>query len=310
MIRKLSSLLLITATSLLFLNIESKAADVDVSATVPDSTASFSGFGVPGAIITIKEGSNVVGATIANASGEFSKTIVSTPGEHTFSIFQTDTSGRSTPEIVLPTLTLPFHIDTPVENIQLPPTLELSKTTINEGSSLKVFGQGTPGSKVNLFLNDVQISSLTVNSGGDWEFVLKGGYKLGGNEIRAFQSKTGLANSKSSFTVKFTVVSCDTDSCPTLEPPPPPPPPQSKNYNFYINLRQGLGNLFSSIVLLISFIVLIPLLFLILFFLWRRRKPKKDILEKLERKVEADLPLADPKSQIRKDFQEAEKEFE
>jgi hypothetical protein len=128
-----------------------KQADVTITAVVPETTVTFSGFAPASSTITIKESGTPIGTAVTNPSGSFTRTITSSPGLHDFSLYYTDTAGRTTPETDFNGVNLPVHLDTPISNIHLPPTIALSKTTINKGDSVAVFGQGAPGSTVHVF---------------------------------------------------------------------------------------------------------------------------------------------------------------
>jgi len=186
----------------------SVSSDVTVTATVPDSTATFSGFAAANSTVTIKDNGVTAATTVANASGIFNRTIVSSPGLHDFALFLTDTSGRTTPETLFENVNLPFHVDTAISNIHLPPTIELSRTNITNGESTLVFGQGAPGSTLHLMLNGNEIYSTVIGGGSDWQFTLSSGYIIGTNSLYAYLTKTGINDSINSFTLNLEVGNC------------------------------------------------------------------------------------------------------
>src|SRR4030067_784740 len=107
MIKKISCCFLSFCTVVLFSAVAThkaygdttpKQADVVITAVVPETTVTFSGFAAASSTVTIKEGVATVGTTVTNPSGVFSRTIISSPGLHDFSLYYTDTSGRTTPE--------------------------------------------------------------------------------------------------------------------------------------------------------------------------------------------------------------------
>lgn len=178
-----------------------------MTATVPDSTATFNGFAPGSSVVTIKDNGTAVGTTTTNTGGMFSKTIVSTPGQHDFALYFTDTAGRTTPETIFEDVNLPFHIDTPINDIHLPPTIALSKTSIYKGDGLNIFGQAAPGSTVHVVLNGVEVVSATIGS-SDYSFLLDNGYVVGNNTVYSFLTRTGVTNSINSFTQNFNVDNC------------------------------------------------------------------------------------------------------
>lgn len=181
---------------------------VTVTATVPDSTATFTGLAPASSTVTIKDNTIVSGSTVTNPAGSFSKTIISTPGLHDFALYLTDTAGRTTPETTYSGVNLPYHADTPISNILLPPTIAVSKTSILQGESIALLGQGSPGSTLHIILNGSEIHTEVVGSGSDYNFVLSSGYVTGTNNVYAYLTRTGYSNSVNSFTKTFTVGSC------------------------------------------------------------------------------------------------------
>lgn len=185
----------------------SVSEDVTVTATVPDSTATFNGFAPGSSVVTIKDNATPAGTTTTNPAGSFSKTVISTPGLHDFALYFTDTSGRTTPETLFDNVNLPFHIDTPINDIHLPPTIELSRYSIFPGDGVNIFGQAAPGSTVHVVLNGTEIFSATISS-SDYSFLLGSGYVIGNNTIYSYLTRSGLANSINSFTQNLNVNNC------------------------------------------------------------------------------------------------------
>ncbi len=185
----------------------SVSGDVTVTATVPDSTSTFNGFAPASSVVTIKNDGIAAGTTTTNPGGSFSKTVISTPGLHDFALYFTDTSGRTTPETLFDDVSLPFHSDTPINDVHLPPTIELSRTTISSGEGVNIFGQAAPGSTIHIVLNGVEIFSAVLSS-SDYTFLLNSGYVTGPNTIHSYLTRTGLANSINSFTQNLAVSNC------------------------------------------------------------------------------------------------------
>lgn len=180
---------------------------VTITATVANSTATFTGLAPASSVVTVKDNGVVAGNTTTNPGGIFSKTIISTPGLHDFTLFLTDTSGRTTPETSYLGVNLPFYIDTPINNILLPPTIDISKSTIYNGETVAIIGQGSPGSTLHIVLNSKEIYS-GVLAGSDYNIPINSGYALGANNIHSFLSRTGYTNSVDSFTKVLTIGNC------------------------------------------------------------------------------------------------------
>ncbi len=186
----------------------STSENVTITATVPDSSATFTGYAAGGSTVTFKDNTVVSGTVVTLPSGTFNKTIVSTPGLHDFAVYFTDTSGRTTPETFFNGVTLPYHVDTPISNVHLPPTIDLSKTSILNGESVAVMGQGAPGSTIHIFLNGAEIYTAVVGAGSDWQYTVNSGYQIGTNTFNAYLSRTGLSDSVYSFDKTLTVGNC------------------------------------------------------------------------------------------------------
>src|SRR4030065_1824048 len=99
MIKKFICCYLSICTSLLFFAVvvkhiqadtTPKQADVTVTAIVPETTVTFSGFAPASSTVTIKEGAVVIGTTVTNPRCGFTRTIISSPGSHNFSLYYTD----------------------------------------------------------------------------------------------------------------------------------------------------------------------------------------------------------------------------
>lgn len=185
----------------------SVSENVTVTATVPDSTATFNGFAPGSSVVTIKDGGTPTGTTTTNPAGTFSKTVISSPGLHDFALYLTDTSGRTTPETLFDNVSLPFHADTTINDVHLPPTIELSRTSIFSGEGVNIFGQAAPGSTIHIILNGAEIFSSVLGS-SDYAFLLNSGYVTGDNTIYSYLTRAGLANSINSFTQNLNVNNC------------------------------------------------------------------------------------------------------
>lgn len=185
------------------------SGSVTVNATVPESTASFSGLAPAGATITIEDNSVVVATTVADVAGVFNKTVDSDPGTHTFSLFLTDTASRTTPETVFSGINIGFHSDTPISNILLSPTVTLTRNSITNGETTSFLGQGSPGSTVHVVLNGNEVYSQVVTAGSDWQYTFNNGYNASAtNSLYAFLTRGGYTNSVNSFTLSLTVGNC------------------------------------------------------------------------------------------------------
>lgn len=183
--------------------------DVTITATVPDSTVTFSGVAPASSTVTFKDNGTVAGTGITNGSGQFNKTIISSQGgPHEFTIFYTDTAGRTTPNTTFSGYNLPFHIDTPISDIHLPPTIEVSRSSLITGETISIFGQAAPGSTIHVIINGNEVFNGVVSGGSDWQYNTNSNYTVGQNGVYAFLTKSGLSNSVNSSTLNFNVTNC------------------------------------------------------------------------------------------------------
>lgn len=180
---------------------------VTVTATVADSTATFTGLAAGSSVITVKDNSVATGTILTNPSSNFSGTVVSTPGLHDFALFLTDTSGRTTPETTYLGINLPFHVDTSIINILMPPTIDLSRSSILMGETTAVLGQGSIGSTIHIVLNGSEVYSGILSS-SDYNFLLSSGYTVGSNTIYSYLTRSGYTTSVNSFSKTLTVGNC------------------------------------------------------------------------------------------------------
>ena len=206
MIKKVTCGILLVTISFFFCLVKIHAADVTVTGVVPPTTVTLSGVAPASSTITIIEDGIVVATTVTSVAGTFSKTVTSTAGIHNYSLFLTDTGGLTAPNTDFNNVTLTVHTDTQINNIHLPPTIALSRYTINNGGSTLIYGQGAPGSTVHVYLNGAEKFSGVIGSA--WQFILSNGYHQGNNTIYALLTRGGYINSVNSYTVNLNVTAC------------------------------------------------------------------------------------------------------
>lgn len=290
--------------------------NVTVTAVVPDTTLTFSGYAPSGSVVYFKEGDFIVGTVVTASNGVFSKTITSTPGSHTYLIYLIDNQGRTTPEVILDPVTLITQVDIPISNIHLPPTIALSKNKVAQDQVVSIFGQAAPGSTVDLYVNGIKRYSAMVGNNNTWQFDLNAATLPDQTIFYAISTRAGLPNSQKSQTVSLEVLACNDANCNRIaqQPTDTATPSATTNseptrniYNFKLEIGENLRNLLLFTSIFISFT---GVLIFFLIFLFRRRKDKKKILAELEQKVEKDLQTQNPVENIRKDFDETEKKVD
>ena len=291
--------------------------NVSITAVVPDTTVTFSGYAPGSSIVYFKEGEFIIGSTVTAVDGTFSKTITSSPTTHTIQVYLIDTQGRTTPTVTLPAFTLTSHLDLQINNLNLPPTISVTKTKIQQGQIVSIFGQGAPGSRVDIYVNNVKKFVTNIGTDSKWQFDLNGGGLADQNTFYAISVREGLADSEKSQTVSLEVLACLESDCNRVNPKPEiatPSAPTNKeagpSTGNKIDLKIEIGLGLWNLILLIGFILIILILLIGIFILLiKRRRNKKKVLEDLKRKVEADTQSLDPIASIEKDFNEAGKEL-
>ncbi len=192
---------------------------VSVSASVVStlSALSVSGYTSPSSFVTMTENSSVIGTTVASGTGFFFFPITGLdPGAHTYAIFSSDTSGRSTSTNTL-SLFLVASAVTTVTGLLLSPSLELTDNEIDPGDPLTVLGRAKPDSQINILLEGpLRSYNTTSDSNGDWSYLLTttetATFAPGQYQVYANAQDNASTQSIASPTANFTVLSPDSDN--------------------------------------------------------------------------------------------------
>jgi hypothetical protein len=169
--------LLITLNPLftfLFANNAYAQTSVTVTAGVGDTILTLSGKTSPDSQVTFLRGGTVIGTTVSDINGDFYKQFTSQaylPEIHDLRIYSTDSEGIST-STILHQIYVPPHTETHWANIVLPPTINISTTTIDKeiNEILNISGHTVPLSAVTVFFYYSTISkSTTSDESGYWE---------------------------------------------------------------------------------------------------------------------------------------------
>ena len=129
--------------------------------------------------VTILKDGQVAVTTFSNEKGGFSTTLTNLPkGVYTFGIKAKDSKGRESIVYSI-TITLRPQTRNTISGIFIPPTIELSSTTLSLGVPLRIFGEAAPNSTVEIWIyesrlgtvseKDVKKSTTTADSYGSWE---------------------------------------------------------------------------------------------------------------------------------------------
>jgi len=156
------------------------ALKTQVQASVGQFDFNFAGYISPFASVVLTSNGVFMGATTADAQGNFSfSQILISAGFSSFCLDAIDFKriGESYTCFSIP----PATASVTMRDIFLPPTLGLSRTTVNEGGSATAFGYSMPNAKVTLHING-ELLTAYADSTGYYQFALQnlkaGNYSL------------------------------------------------------------------------------------------------------------------------------------
>ena len=133
------------------------------------------GIAYPKAEITVlKDGQVATGGILADAQANFKVALTTiTPGIYTFGVWAEDNQGRRSITFSF-TVTVTSGMTTTIGGIFIPPTIELGKTNLLKGETLKILGQTVPQSEISIQIESVQtITKITTSTAaGDWNYLL------------------------------------------------------------------------------------------------------------------------------------------
>lgn len=192
---------------------------VNASATIetPLSSLSISGYTVPAAFVTATENGGVVGTTTSNVNGFFTFVITAAdPGSHTYLVFSTDQSNRTTAQTAVNVFLIANTLTT-VTQLLLSSTLAIDKAEINPGEIITFYGTAKPNSQINIFVEGpLRTYFANTDAAGDWNFTLSGtetqGYTPGQYQVYTIVQDTVGNQSITSNTLTFKVKSQDSNN--------------------------------------------------------------------------------------------------
>jgi len=114
------------------------------------------------------------GGILADAQANFKVALTTiTPGIYTFGVWAEDNQGRRSITFSF-TVTVTSGMTTTIGGIFIPPTIELGKTNLLKGETLKILGQTVPQSEISVQIESVQtITKITTSTAaGDWNYLL------------------------------------------------------------------------------------------------------------------------------------------
>ncbi len=170
------------------------------AAPYPPDTAEvvFEGLAYYKSEVTILKDGEIALTTFSNEKGGFSAILSQLPkGIYTFGIKAKDSKGR---ESVLYSITITLRPQTrnTISGIFIPPTIEISSNKVNLGEILRIFGEATPNSIVEIWIYpsgkervseyEIQKATTTCDAFGKWEIKFDTS-KLSQNQIYAVKAR-------------------------------------------------------------------------------------------------------------------------
>lgn len=185
------------------------AESLSVSMRVGTTEIVFSGYTSPNTQVIFKEDGSVVGTIVSNSGGLFTKTIsVNTPALHTYELYALDTLSLQSSTISY-NLNVVGNTTTTIDNIVLPPTVNLTATTLS--------GSSYPGSTLTISSNLGDNDTLVTPSNGLWSYDLSS--FLGGPHSITLITTVGSYLSISSASIAYTAPTPSPSSTPTPSSP-------------------------------------------------------------------------------------------
>jgi Bacterial Ig domain/PKD domain len=154
-----------------FIPLPLQAETSSVSIGVGDTTFTVNGFTSPSALVTISDSGSVIGTTTAASDGAYSQHFTAQPpGIHSLQVYAQDRAGQTTtPASVEVNIT--EHAETTVD-VFLPPTIQLSTTTVKTGEAISLAGEAAPDTTVHIYIDSTTYASASVDSTGYWRYTL------------------------------------------------------------------------------------------------------------------------------------------
>lgn len=173
---------------------------------VTTGDAVVNGLAYPGSVVTIRVDGAVAATLATPADGRFTRTFTGLPGGlHTFAVSATDARGKSSPTISL-TLSVPGGTTTTIDNLFLPPTLDVASPVILP-DSVVLRGYSFPGSTVFMVLSIGKYYEARASLSGAWSISIPSReLGLGSHLVRARAIFGGGLQSEQSAPVVFLIL--------------------------------------------------------------------------------------------------------
>lgn len=200
----------------------------EVELTIPQTTLTVSGKAAPGALVSIKESGAVIGSVTADASGDFTSTVVRTPGLHTIDVSYRDTTNVPS-SVISRNISVTAQQDTKSVFFLSPTLSRVTSSQVLIDSILQFRGYSYPGAAIELSVDGgAKRFYTTALPNGYYEFIFDAN-KVGVGQ-HDFQTKAKIGNEHSALsrTSRLSVVKTQTISPTTpdivVRPNQLPPP--------------------------------------------------------------------------------------
>lgn len=158
---------------------------------VEDPAVFMNGWAPREAGVRILKDGQVLAESTASITGEFSLAVEElTDGVHSIGVVATDLDGQTNRTIPF-TFSVESGTTTVISDVLLPPTLNLSATTIDPGGTLSISGMSVPNLPVEVWISvagkrNAEIrQEVTTNAEGRWSLALNPDLPVGAYDVRA-----------------------------------------------------------------------------------------------------------------------------
>lgn len=173
-------------------------ANAPVKFTVPGTSLTIKGFSSPGAFVKIFDGDTLIGTTIADGNGRFTKQFSSmSSGLHNFKMLYEDIAGNKS-DTVRQTVNVRAQSETGVEYF-LPPTVLVNPGSINEGGIVTISGYTIPNASVDIIIDGgSNLLNPVADKNGYYSISIKtDGYYFGNHSLNVKSKQGGLTSYQS-----------------------------------------------------------------------------------------------------------------
>jgi len=187
-------------------------ADVGLSIGVGDTYVNIIGQTSPSSFITIKDGDQVVGTTVSDINGNFTKLLgAQNNGIHLLTIFAKSNTGALSDSAIV---SANFREqETTDVFVFLPTTIALSGSEIAPNNALQIRGETFPGGNVQLYIDQDAPLDVRVDASGNWSLQINSNKLTAGNHsIVAYVTDPSGQQSSPTVPRFFTILSAASNS--------------------------------------------------------------------------------------------------